>query len=142
MNRPNSGTGPADPDRGGLRRRGSDLEDRAVRHLESRGWTILDRNFRDGPRELDIVARRAGIVAFVEVKGRRDTRSGHPFETIGRRKRADIERAARRWLRDRAPGALGGGGGALIFRFDAIALTRENGRWKLEHMPDAWRRIG
>jgi len=117
----------------GLRRRGSRLEDHAARWLADRGWTILDRNYRDGPREIDIVARRRGIVAFIEVKGRRSARGGHPFEAIGWRKRADIERAAARWVRENSPGFV-------HFRFDAVALTRSGGRWRVEHLPDAWRR--
>ena len=117
----------------GLRRRGSGLEDIAARWLSERGWRILDRNYRDGPREIDIVARRRGIVAFVEVKGRRSLSGGHPFESIGWRKRADIERAAARWIREHAPGFV-------HFRFDAVALTRNRGCWRVEHLPDAWRR--
>ncbi|MCH7992121.1 MAG: YraN family protein, partial [Gemmatimonadetes bacterium] len=40
--------------------------------LERRGWTILERNYRLGRREVDLIARKEGILAFVEVK----TRSG------------------------------------------------------------------
>ena len=36
--------------------------------LESEGYTILDRNFRAGPGEIDLVARRGTVIVFVEVK--------------------------------------------------------------------------
>lgn len=43
-------------------------EDIAVGYLERRGFAILARNYRKKWGELDIVARRAGVVHFVEVK--------------------------------------------------------------------------
>ena len=39
--------------------------------LERRGWTILDRRVKTRAGEVDLVARRPGLVAFVEVKVRR-----------------------------------------------------------------------
>lgn len=47
---------------------GRSAEDAAATWLESSGWTILARNWRRGPGELDIVALKAGELAFVEVK--------------------------------------------------------------------------
>lgn len=46
-------------------------EDVAARWLAARGWTILDRRVRTPAGEVDLVARRPGLVAFVEVKLRR-----------------------------------------------------------------------
>jgi len=111
---------------------GDRYEERAVAYLLERGWEILDRNYRDGPREIDVVARRAGLVAFFEVKGRTDIAHGHPLEAIGFRKRRDVERAAARWIRDARPGKV-------AFRFDALALIRIEGVWDVHHVPDAWR---
>jgi putative endonuclease len=107
-------------------------EARAVAYLVHEGWSILDRNYRDGPREIDIVARRVGVVAFFEVKGRTSTDRGHPLEAIGFRKRRDVERAAARWIRETRPGNV-------RFRFDAIGLTRVGNVWDLTHVADAWR---
>lgn len=52
----------------GLGRRG---EDAAAAWLERRGWTVLDRRVRTKAGEVDLVARREGLVAFVEVKVRK-----------------------------------------------------------------------
>jgi putative endonuclease len=48
--------------------RGRAAEDSTCTWLEERGWTIVVRNWRRGPGELDIVAAKAGDLAFVEVK--------------------------------------------------------------------------
>lgn len=46
-------------------------EDYAAAWLERRGWAILDRRVKTPAGEVDLVARRPGLVAFVEVKVRR-----------------------------------------------------------------------
>ena len=44
----------------------------AANFLRLKGWTILDRRVRTPAGEVDIVMRRPGLVAFVEVKSRKD----------------------------------------------------------------------
>jgi len=113
-----------------LGRRGEAL---AARYLQSRGWAILARNFRWGRREIDLVARRRGLVAFIEVKTRAGSGFGHPLEAITRAKRAEIAFVARSWVaRHGRPGDR--------YRFDAIAIHWAEGEPPvIEHIPDAWR---
>ena len=59
-----------------LARQAADAEGRrgetyAAKWLERRGWTILDRRVKTKAGEVDLIARRSGLVAFVEVKVRR-----------------------------------------------------------------------
>lgn len=109
-------------------------EELAARHLVGRGWRILDRNYRAGPRELDLVAHRGDVLAFVEVKTRRGTGFGHPLEAITRRKRAEVETCARAWLRAHLTSSH------LVRRFDAIAVfLGEDGSFLVEHVENAWR---
>ena len=61
---------------------GARAEDAACAFLRDRGYEILARNLRLGHGELDIVARRDGVTAFVEVKYRRDGRFGTPAEAV------------------------------------------------------------
>jgi len=48
--------------------RGKAAEEVTCLWLEAEGWTIVVRNWRRGPGELDIVAAKAGELAMVEVK--------------------------------------------------------------------------
>lgn len=108
-------------------------EELAARHLTARGWTVLHRNFRLGHKEVDLVARRRHVVAFVEVKSRSGNEFGQPLEAITPAKRREIERVARAWVaRHGRPGDL--------YRFDAIAVTRDHLRPpSVQHVEDAWR---
>ena len=109
-------------------------EEEAVKYLTARGWTILGQNVRAGRREVDVIASKGRIVAFVEVKCRRDWRFGHPLEAITRAKRLEIARVARSWLHQRTLPR-----GTLV-RFDAIAVSWPVGsRPEVLHLPDAWR---
>ena len=53
-------------------RLGHAAELRAVWRLRFGGWTILARRYRTGLGEIDIVARRGKVLAFIEVKARAD----------------------------------------------------------------------
>ena len=105
----------------------------AAAHLERAGWVIADRNFRIGHREIDLVARRGEVVAFVEVKTRSGLGFGHPLEAITHRKRREIRQVAAVWVdRHGRPGD--------VYRFDAVAvLTVAGGDPEVEHVEDAWR---
>ncbi len=49
---------------------GRDAERQAADWLRRRGWEILDQRVRTPLGEVDLIARRKGLVAFVEVKQR------------------------------------------------------------------------
>ncbi|MCA1944512.1 MAG: YraN family protein [Desulfovibrio sp.] len=71
----------------------------AARHLEAAGLRILDRNWRDGRLELDIVCEaRDGTLVFVEVRTRSPRSRGAPAETITPAKQRLLARAAAAWL--------------------------------------------
>jgi putative endonuclease len=111
---------------------GRRAEELASAHLTTRGWRILDRNWRFHHKELDIVAERDGVVAFVEVKARRAGVCGHPLEAISAAKRRELSVAARAWI-----GARGQRG--ECYRFDAAVIVRDGDRTTLEYFEDAWR---
>jgi len=57
-------------------------ENEACKFLKKLGYKILDRNFRVGYGEIDIVAIHENTLVFVEVKTRSSDKFGTPFEAI------------------------------------------------------------
>lgn len=94
----------------------------AADYLRLAGCEILERNFRSGRFEIDIVAREGGCVAFVEVKMRRGGAFGGAMQAVDARKLAHLRSAARRYLAER-PAARGAG----EFRFDLVAIDVGSG---------------
>jgi putative endonuclease len=112
---------------------GRGFEDLVAAHLSEGGWQILDRNVRFGRREIDLVARRGAVVAFVEVKGRRGRAYGHPLEAITWRKRREIAAVALWWIQRF-------GESDVCYRFDAVSVEHSaDGRPIVHHIEDAWR---
>jgi putative endonuclease len=109
-------------------------EARAREYLTAHGWTIAAQNYRFGHREVDVVARRGNLVAFVEVKTRAGDGYGSPEEAVTRLKRREIEIVAREYLcRYRLDD--------VDVRFDVISVTvgRRRRIERLAHIEDAWR---
>jgi len=95
---------------------GVDAEALAARFLESRGLTIVARNFRVRRGEIDLIARDGETLVFVEVRLRSSARFGGAAESITAAKRARLVAAAQVYL-------LGQRGDPAC-RFDAILLDR------------------
>lgn len=114
-------------------RRGLWGERVAMAYLISRGWAIEAHRFRLGHRELDLVARRGELVAFVEVKTRGSSAWGAPAESVLWRKRRTITRVAQVWCERH--GRVGD-----VFRFDVIEVrVGKGGAYRIAHLEDAWR---
>lgn len=104
----------------------------AAEHLEGAGWSIVDRNFRAGRKEIDLVARRGGVVAFIEVKARSGPRFGDPLEAITPCKQREVQEVASVWIQRH-------GRDGDVYRFDAVAVWIEPGAEpRVEHLEDAW----
>ena len=61
---------------------GSWGEQRAAEYLESLGYEILARNVRSEYGEIDLLARHASALVFVEVKTRSSVDFGHPEDSV------------------------------------------------------------
>jgi|SRR5439155_11565190 len=84
------------PGQAGLARAGEEI---AARYLIGCGWRIVGRNVRcSRTGEIDIIATRAGVLAFVEVKTRRTDAFGTPGEAVTWRKQNRIRSMARAYL--------------------------------------------
>jgi putative endonuclease len=73
-------------------------EEAAAAYLEAEGWRIVRRNFRWRGGELDIVAARSGMVAFVEVKAWERLGPEELDRAIGPEKRRKIIETAKLFL--------------------------------------------
>ena len=94
---------------------GLSAESRAAALLIAKGYRILARRFRTPLGEIDIVARRRGVLVFVEVKARDsfDTAA----EAIGKRQQSRIIAAAQLWLAGHPEDAM------RDMRFDVVLVV-------------------
>jgi putative endonuclease len=97
-----------------LGRRGERI---AARALTSRGYEILDSNWRCPEGEIDLVALDGEALVFIEVKTRTSTAFGHPFEAITPGKLSRLRRLAAAWLAANGPVRR-----ATRLRIDAIGV--------------------
>lgn len=123
-------TAPADRTlrRRAAERRGRLAETLCRSHLRLRGWRILARGWRCPAGEIDILARRGGVLAVIEVKTRTDFATA--VIAVSPRQRRRIARAAEAFVASRPDLA------SLTFRFDLMLVAR----WRLpRHLAGAWR---
>ena len=95
---------------------GAAAERDAAQLLVAAGYEIVERNFRCKAGELDIIARDAGVLAFVEVRSRSDDEHGHAAEMVRRRKQRRVIRVASYYMAVAAPQFE-------HCRFDVVAIT-------------------
>ena len=107
-------------------------EDRALAHYQRLGWTLLARNYRAGPKEIDLIVGKGSLVVFAEVKTRRTRSGGGPLDTVGRRKRRHVAEAARHWI-------FHHGRPGQSYRFDAVGVEISPTGARVNQVPDAWR---
>ncbi len=108
-------------------------EEKATRYLRRKGYRIMERNFRCRQGEIDIIARRREILAFVEVKLRRDDRFAEAREFVTRAKQGRILAAAQLYLAHMQE--------ELQPRFDVIEIYApqgEHGPIRIEHLENAF----
>ncbi len=116
---------------------GDQGERKAVRYLKKLGYRILERQHRDRFGEIDIIAMDGSQIVFVEVKTRRTTDAGQPFEAVDRNKQGKIAKAALAWLKNQ--GRLD-----QSCRFDVISIVwkTESGSPEITHFKHAFEAPG
>ena len=92
-------------------------EDAALDYLESRGLTLLHRNFRRRFGEIDLVMQQRDCIVFVEVRVRRHPSFGDGLTSITYRKRQRLRRAAAAYLKTHSDLA------SNPCRFDVVSVT-------------------
>ena len=91
-------------------------EDLAVAFLQGQGYTIIERDWKSGRRDIDIIAKdETDTIVFVEVKTRRNRLFGEPEEAIDYRKMQSLQQAINHYIKFRH---LNGN-----VRFDIISIV-------------------
>ncbi len=95
------------------RKTGQLAEEMAVQALKEKGYQILENNFSNRFGEIDIIARDADTLVFVEVKAKKGLTFGRPEEMINKNKLKKIQRMATIYLKGRA----------ALCRIDVVAIV-------------------
>ena len=93
-------------------------EELAADLLERKGMRILERDWRSGHRDIDIVALTADELVFVEVKTRESNAFGEPWKSVDWRKRKNILASIYQYIRSRRID--------MPFRFDIVSVILSN----------------
>ncbi|MBO5951504.1 MAG: YraN family protein [Bacteroidaceae bacterium] len=103
----------------------------AVDYLLNNGYEIVDRNWRSGHKEIDIIAAKNGMLVIVEVKTRKNSQYGNPEDAVTGRKIRRIVTATDAYLRLKMID--------MQVRFDVITiLIKDNSVLSIEHIKDAF----
>ena len=103
----------------------------AVAYLESKGYTILETNWRFKRAEVDIIAKDHNILVFIEVKTRSTDFFGQPEEAITEKKQKIIADASSVYMEHINHN--------WEIRFDYISIIYEDSdNFRVKHFPDAF----
>ncbi len=116
---------------------GKSGEDLAVDFLKKNGFEILERNYRFGHKEIDIIGKDKSTIVFIEVKTGRSKKFGSPQERVNLKKQKSMIEVAQAYIqkndfRD------------FDFRFDVVAISFERGNrifeecFAIEHIKNAF----
>lgn len=106
-------------------------ENIAAGFLIKAGHTILERNWRSGHLEIDLITLAGDGIHFVEVKSRVFPMEAGPEENVGYAKRKNMAAAARKWMKT-------AGKDDLECRFDVISVVFKDGTYEIEYLPEAF----
>jgi putative endonuclease len=107
--------------------KGNQGEDLAVDYLQWQGYELLERNYRHGRSEVDIIVLKENLLVFVEVKLRSGNAYGEPETFVSEHQQEKIREAAEEYLY-----AINW---SKNIRFDIITVDAQG---KLEHFEDAF----
>ena len=105
-------------------------EEQAAAFLLRRGYDIIERDWKSGHRDIDIIAMQENVVVFVEVKTRRNRVFAEPEEAIDYKKLQNLRQAINYYVKSRRINRE--------FRLDVITVvgTPEGGSPEIAHIED------
>ena len=105
-------------------------EDLAVELLIDKGYDILERNFKYGKAEIDIIASKSDMLIVVEVKTRNSSVFGDPQSFVSKKKIGLLVQAANEYLLQNSIDSE--------VRFDIVAVLKNNREQHIEHLENAF----
>ena len=109
---------------------GTDGENKATAYLEDSGYVILDRNWRYGKGEIDIICSKGEFIVFVEVKTRSTDYFGQPEEAVDKKKKNFLIKAADAYVTQKnIPQEV---------RYDIISVILSQNKHSVRHIKDAF----
>lgn len=107
-------------------------EDKACAYLQEHGHTVMERNWRSGSLEIDIISRDGdGALHFVEVKSRIAPVSASPEDNVTPLKQRRVSTAAQNYLNAHPQGDV------EVF-FDVVGVVFDGFDVTVEWFPQAW----
>ena len=103
----------------------------AAIHLEKTGVQILERNWRKGRFEIDLIGKQSDTWVFIEVKVRKFGYAETAFESIDLDKQQRIISAADRFLKQQEQQSN-------AIRFDILCIEYGRGNHRIQHIEDAF----
>ena len=105
-------------------------EQLAVNFLIENNYNIVERNYRFEKAEVDIIAQKENILAIVEVKTRSSIDFGNPQDFVKPKQIKNLVKAVDEYV---TANDLD-----VEVRFDIIAIVKEKGTFKIEHLENAF----
>jgi putative endonuclease len=105
-------------------------EEQAVAYLQQNGYDILETNWTFQKAEIDIIAQKENTLAIVEVKTRSSIEFGLPQDFVKPKKIQLLVKAVNEYVISNDLD--------VEVRFDIIAVYKEDGNFKIEHIEDAF----
>jgi len=110
---------------------GKTAEKAAAKFLKSKGYKVLERNYKNKFGEIDIIARHQGVICFLEVKARHSLKLGTPQEAVTASKQRQISKVAVAYLKSK--GFL-----ECPARFDVLGLLYTQSQPEITLITDAF----
>lgn len=105
-------------------------EELAVNYLVGKGYQILERNWHNIHKEIDIVAKDGKFLVIVEVKARQTDEYGAPDIAVTKKKQQMLIAAANAYIFKKRLD--------VETRFDIISIVFKDGEPFIEHIEDAF----
>ena len=108
-------------------------EDVALEYLLQRGMKLLERNWRSGHKELDLVMEEEGFIRIVEVRSRNYPAQIEPLESVDMVKRKKIIQAAKGFVAENRSRIKG-----KEVVFDVVSILFNGELFKVEYIREAF----